>query len=79
MDWSLVELFSVPAILLVIVVLPLWLVFHYVTKWKTLKQSGHVDQQTLGEMWSTARRLEQRVQALETILDAEAPGWRNKQ
>jgi phage shock protein B len=79
MDWSLVEIFSTPAMLLVIVVLPLWLVFHYVTKWKALKQTGQIDGQTLGSLWNNAQKLEDRVKALETILDAEAPGWRNKQ
>lgn len=79
MDWSLVEFLSVPTILLVTIVLPLWLIFYYITKWKAMKQTGQAEPQALGDVWATARRLEARIKALETVLDAEAPGWRNKQ
>jgi phage shock protein B len=29
-------------------------------------------------MWDSARRLEDRVAALEKLLDVEAPGWRSR-
>ncbi|MBL4620337.1 MAG: hypothetical protein JKX88_09615, partial [Marinicaulis sp.] len=29
------------------------------------------------DLWKTAQRLERRVEALETILDKEAPDWRD--
>ncbi len=29
-------------------------------------------------LWETARRLEERIGYLETVLDSEVPGWRNR-
>jgi phage shock protein B len=34
------------------------------------------DDKALGELWQSASRMEQRIEALEKILDSEAPGWR---
>ncbi len=68
----------VPAVLFMVIVAPLWLIFHYVTVWKTQRNAGRADQGALNTMSDTARRLEDRVAALEKLLDAEAPGWRSK-
>ena len=68
----------VPAILFMVIVAPLWLIFHYVTLWKTQKQAGRMDQGALDAMWGTANKLEGRVSALEKLLDAEVPGWRSR-
>ena len=73
-----IEFLVVPAILFMVIVAPLWLIFHYVTLWRTQKQAGRVDQGTLNDMWGTAHKLETRVGALEKLLDAEVPGWRSK-
>ena len=72
-------------ILLLTVVMPLLIVFHYVTKWKEMKAQKadlgdgrvSVDQSKLEALGATAKRLDERVQNLEKLLDAEAPGWRN--
>lgn len=76
---GLLQFLSVPAILFTVVVAPLWLIFYYVTKWKTQRQVGRLDEKTLNEMYGIAHRLEARIAALEKLLDAEAPGWRNVQ
>ena len=68
----------VPAVLFIVIVAPLWLIFHYVTLWKTQRNAGRADQGALNAMSDTARRLEDRVTALEKLLDVEAPGWRSK-
>jgi phage shock protein B len=68
----------VPAVLFMVIVAPLWLIFHYVTVWKTQRNAGRADPGAVNTMWDTARRLEDRVAALEKLLDAEAPGWRSK-
>lgn len=73
---SFLEFMSVPAILFMVIVAPLWLVFHYKTRWKDQKTNGTADQKTVKEMWAVAQRLENRVANLEKLLDAEAPGWR---
>jgi phage shock protein B len=68
----------VPAVLFMVIVAPLWLIFHYVTVWKTQRNAGRADPGAVNTRWDTARRLEDRVAALEKLLDAEAPGWRSK-
>jgi phage shock protein B len=68
----------VPAVLFMVIVAPLWLIFHYVTVWKTQRNAGRADEGAMKVMGDTARRLEARVAALEKLLDAEAPGWRSK-
>ena len=74
----LLELLFVPAVLFMVIVAPLWLIFHYVTVWKTQRNAGRADQGAMNAMSETARRVENRVAALEKLLDAEAPGWRSK-
>lgn len=73
---SFLEFMSVPAILFMVIVAPLWLIFHYKTRWKDQNTHGSADQKTVKEMWAVAQRLESRVANLEKLLDAEAPGWR---
>jgi phage shock protein B len=72
------KLLFVPAVLFMLVVAPLWLIFHYITLWRTQKHAGRADTSALNGMWNTAQRLEGRVMALEKLLDAEVPGWRSK-
>ena len=69
---SLLQFLSVPAILFMVIVAPLWLIFHYKTMWKNQKQQGPADQKAVKEMWDVAVRLEDRVANLEKLLDADA-------
>ena len=70
-------LFLVPAVVLLGIVLPLWLVLHYVTLWRQQKRSNGVDDKTLGDIETIARRLEDRIATLERVLDAGDPAWRD--
>jgi phage shock protein B len=72
------EFFFVPVIVFIVVVLPLWLLLHYVTRWRAARGLSTEDERMLADLWQNARRLEERVATLETILDAEAPGWRTR-
>ncbi|GAB4347002.1 MAG: envelope stress response membrane protein PspB [Gammaproteobacteria bacterium] len=84
MDFQFVWYLSVPLILFFAFVAPLWLVFHYLTKWKQMKQENlgngrvAVDKAELSELREKAARLENRLHALEKILDEESPDWRNQ-
>ena len=69
---------DVIAILFITVVVPIWIVFHYITKWKESKGLTNEDERILQDLWESARRMESRINALETILDEERPGWRKK-
>ncbi|MEI6984713.1 MAG: envelope stress response membrane protein PspB [Rhodospirillaceae bacterium] len=59
-------------------VAPLWIIFHYVTRWRAAKALSAEDERMLGELWESAKRMEIRIHALERILDAETPDWRSK-
>lgn len=63
-------------ILLVTICFPLWIVFHYITKWKTSKGLTPEDEKMLSEIWDSTSRMEERIVTLERILDVEAPNWR---
>ena len=63
-------------ILLITICLPLWIIFHYITKWKTSKGLSTEDEKMLSEVWESANRMEERINTLERILDIEAPNWR---
>ena len=66
------ELIIVPAIFLG---LP-WLIFHYITKWKSAATLTGDDEKLLDELHDIARRLEERVGTIERIMTAENPEWR---
>ena len=53
-----------------------WLIFHYVTKWKTAPKITNEDEQLLDEMYNLARRLEDRVTTVERIVAADNPDFR---
>ena len=53
-----------------------WLVFHYITRWKSAATLTSEDENMLNDMYDTARRLEERLSTIERIMSAENPGWR---
>jgi phage shock protein B len=53
-----------------------WLIFHYITKWKTAKTLTSSDEQLLDELHDVARRLDDRVCTIERIMTVENPEWR---
>lgn len=54
------------------------MVMHYVTEWRKTKSISADDERLVDDLWKSAQQLERRVQALETILDKEAPRWRDE-
>lgn len=69
---------EVIAILFVVLVLPLAIIMHYVTKWKATKGLSAEDEKMLEELWENAQQMHSRINALETILDSEVPEWRKR-
>ncbi len=65
-------------ILLITVCFPIWIVFHYITKWKTSKGLTSEDEKMLSEIWESSSRMEERITTLERILDIESPTWRTR-
>jgi phage shock protein B len=63
-------------IIFLVVVAPIWIIFHYITLWRGARRLSGEDEKALGDLWQSAKRMEARIDALEKVLDAEAPGWR---
>ena len=69
----------IPAIVVPIIFIGLpWLIFHYVTKWKTAKTLTSGDERLLDELHDAARRLDERLVTIERIMTAENPNWRQQ-
>ncbi|HEY0414387.1 MAG TPA: envelope stress response membrane protein PspB [Allosphingosinicella sp.] len=53
-----------------------WIVFHYITKWKSQAVLTREDENLLDELHDLARRLDDRMCSIERIMTAENPNWR---
>ena len=69
---------EVVPILLLVIVAPLWIIFHYITKWKQMKGITAEDEASLGDLRTAADRLEDRLRTMERIMDDEVPDWRSR-
>lgn len=65
-------------IVFMVVVLPIWIIAHYATSWRTNKTMSAGDEQLLADIWETAGKMEDRIRTLERILDQESPDWRTR-
>jgi len=52
-----------------------WIIFHYVTKWKTAATLTNSDERMLEEMNALGRRLEERLETVERLTAQENPDW----
>jgi phage shock protein B len=55
-----------------------WIIFHYVTKWKTAATLTGSDEKLLDDLNDAARRLDDRLCTIERIMTAENPNWRQQ-
>jgi phage shock protein B len=75
---SLYGLLFVPIILFVVVVAPIWIIAHYITRWRQTRMMSSEDEKLLAELWTSVDRMESRINTLERILDAEVADWRKQ-
>ena len=78
LELTLAELIAVAVIVFIAVPAPLFIVLHCITKWKQSREISGGDEKMLEDLWSFSQRLEDRLEALERILDSELPDWRKK-
>jgi phage shock protein B len=64
--------------LVTVLLLPLLVILHYVTKWKATKGLSSDEQRLLEDLWRDSESMQRRLEALETILDDEVPEWRKR-
>jgi phage shock protein B len=70
------DIVPIIGILVPLVFLP-WLIFHYITKWKTAKTITTQDEDLLDDLYDLARRLDDRMNTIERIVQADNPNWRS--
>lgn len=71
-------LIAVAVIVFIAIPAPLFIVLHFITRWKQSRYLSGGDENMLEELWLLSQRLEDRLATLETILDSELPDWRKK-
>ncbi len=67
-----------PMMVFLVIVAPIWIVAHYLTRWRTAKTLSAEDETLLAELRELVDKMESRVNTLERILDAETPHWRKQ-
>lgn len=67
------------SIIFMVLVVPLFVIMHYTTKWKATKGLSDDEHKMLEDLWKESQAMQSRVNALETILDSQVPDWRKKQ
>lgn len=60
---------------IVVIGLP-WLIFHYITRWKTAATLTNDDEKLMEELYDLATRLDDRMCSIERIMTVENPNWR---
>jgi phage shock protein B len=66
------EIFIVPGIFLG---LP-WIIFHYITKWKTAATITSDDETLLEELYQLAKRLDERMDTVERLVASDNPEFK---
>jgi phage shock protein B len=78
LDATISQLILIAVIVLIAIPAPLFILLHFITKWRQSREISGGDERLLEEMWQLSQRLEERLESLETILDSERPDWRKK-
>ena len=78
MDIGFSSLLGIALIVFLAIPAPIFIVLYFITQWKQSREMTGSDEQMLEDLWGLSHRLEERLEALETILDNEVPEWRRK-
>ena len=69
-------LLSIPLTLFIVFIAPLWLWLHYSQRGKLSNKLSAKEVMQIEQLKQEADRMQNRIKALEDILDAENPEWR---
>lgn len=72
------ELIAIAVIVFIAIPAPLFIILHFITKWKQGREISGGDERMLEDLWQLSQKLEERLETLERILDSEIPDWRRK-
>lgn len=68
----------VPTILFLVIVAPMWITMHYRSVNRASRGLTREDRETVEHMLETVDKLTDRIEALESILDADHREWRQQ-
>ena len=72
------EMLFVPMVLFMVIVAPIWIVMHYRSVNRSSSQLSEDERQALEEMLVAVDQMADRIESLESILDADHPNWRHE-
>ena len=72
------EFIGIALIVFIAIPAPLFIILHFITKWKQGREISGGDERMLEDLWQLSQRMEERLETLERILDSESPDWRRK-
>jgi phage shock protein B len=72
------EMLFVPMVLFMVIVAPIWIVMHYRSVNRSNSQLSEDDRRALEEMLVAVDQMADRIESLESILDADHPNWRHE-
>ena len=78
MGLDVAHLLAIAIIVFIAIPAPLFIILHFITKWKQSREISGGDEKMLEDLWMMSQRFEQRLESLETILDSDLPDWRKK-
>ncbi|ADP12667.1 phage shock protein B [Erwinia sp. Ejp617] len=67
---------AIPLTIFTLFVAPIWLWLHYTNRHNGGAELSQKELQRLQQLTLDAKKMRERIQALEAILDAEHPSWR---
>ena len=67
-----------PTVLFLLVVAPIWIVMHYRAKRRMNSELTEEERAELERLSNAAVGMRERIETLESILDAETPDWRRR-
>ena len=70
------EMLFVPMVLFMVIVAPIWIVMHYRSVNRSSSQLSEEDQQALEDLLVAVDQMAERIDSLESILEADHPDWR---
>ncbi|APE05965.1 MULTISPECIES: envelope stress response membrane protein PspB [Alteromonas] len=78
MEEGMIAILVMPLVVFTIFVAPIWLILHYRSKKQVNQGLSSEEYAELSALADKAEKMSERIETLESILDSEAPEWRNR-
>lgn len=75
---DLIPIIVAPTVIFLMVVAPIWIVMHYRAKGRSEASLTEAERTELERLSGAATGMRQRIETLESILDANTPEWRGR-